>query len=270
MIKSRFKKLYNICYEASLIDYNAFPEQRQSLIEQMLAEKGRVISTDLARLLGVSEHTIRRDLQKLASEGLCKRVYGGAVSQLKQSTNFETRVTQSVSEKARVASACAQMIKPNSCIFIDAGSTYLTMAKLIPEDFELTIVTNSPQIASVLCSRTKGELILLGGKVHPLTGSALGADTVNQIHNIVFDQTFIGVCGLDPQAGLSAVYYEDACFKKEVIGQSNQVIAAVIADKMSQVARYKVTSCDDIDIIVASRESKIPDFNNPNLQINVV
>lgn len=252
-----------------MIDYDAFPEQRQSYIQQLLQDKGRVVNADLIKLLGVSEHTIRRDLQKLARSGICKRVYGGAVSQLKQSASFETRMTQSVSEKSSVAKRCAQLIKANSCIFIDAGSTYLTMASYIPTNIELTIVTNSPQIASLLSSRTQGELILLGGKVNPQTGSTLGADTVNQIRNMVFDQTFIGVCGLDPQAGLSAVYYEDACFKKEVIAQSNEVVAAVIADKMLQIARYKVARCEDLDIIVVSRETKIEGFEQVDLQIEV-
>ncbi|OCL21554.1 DeoR/GlpR family DNA-binding transcription regulator [Gilliamella sp. wkB171] len=252
-----------------MIDYDAFPEQRQSYIQQLLQDKGRVVNADLIKLLGVSEHTIRRDLQKLARSGICKRVYGGAVSQLKQSASFETRMTQSVSEKSSVAKRCAQLIKANSCIFIDAGSTYLTMASYIPANIELTIVTNSPQIASLLSSRTQGELILLGGKVNPQTGSTMGADTVNQIRNMVFDQTFIGVCGLDPQAGLSAVYYEDACFKKEVIAQSNEVVAAVIADKMLQIARYKVATCEDLDIIVVSRETKIEGFEHVDLQIEV-
>lgn len=257
-------------YGDHMVDFDAFPEQRQAFIQQILAEKGRVVSADLVSLLNVSEHTIRRDLQKLAREGICKRVYGGAVSQLKQSATFETRMTQSVTEKTTVGKKCAQLIKANSCIFIDAGSTYLTMASYIPNEMELTIVTNSPQIASLLSSRTHGELILLGGKVNPLTGSTMSTDTVNQIRNMVFDQTFIGVCGLDPQAGLSAVYYEDACFKKEVIAQSNEVIAAVIADKISQVARYKVATCEEIDIVVVSRESNIQGFENLNMHIEVV
>lgn len=252
-----------------MIDYNAFPEQRQSFIRQLLTEKGRVVSADLIKLLGVSEHTIRRDLQKLARDGVCKRVYGGAVSHLKQSATFETRVNQCIDEKSSVAIKCAKLIKNNSCIFIDTGSTYLAMASYIPQNLTLTIVTNSPQIASVLSSRTNGELILLGGKVNPLTGGTMGADTVNQIRNMVFDQTFIGVCGLDPHAGLSAVYYDDACFKKEVIRQSNEVIAAVIADKMLQVARYKVATCEDIDIIIASRDSKIEGFEDFNLKIEI-
>lgn len=252
-----------------MIDYDALPEQRQSLIHQMLTETGRVIGADVARKLGVSEHTIRRDLQELARQGLCKKVYGGAVSQFKQSASFETRMAQNVPEKSAVARKCAQLMRPGACVFIDAGSTYLAMVEFIPDDIELTIITNSPQIAAALSGRNNGELILLGGRVNAHTGSTLGSDPVNQIRGMNFDQTFIGVCGLDPQVGMSAVYYEDACFKKEVLAQSNEVIAAVTADKVSQVARYKVVACEDIDIVVVSSDANIDNFRHLNMRIEV-
>lgn len=252
-----------------MTDYDVFPEQRQTLIQQMLADKGRVIVTDLAKQMGVSEHTIRRDLQELARKGLCKKVYGGAVSQMVQSSSFEVRASQNLLEKSQVARRCAQLIKANSCVFIDAGSTYLAMVEFIPQDLELTIVTNSPQIAAALSGRPQGELILLGGKVNPFTGSTLGSAPVKQINGMIFDQTFIGVCGLDPQAGLTAVCYEDACFKKEVLSQSNEVIAAVTAEKMSQVARYKVASSEDIDIAVVSKETQTGDFSAVSIRIEV-
>jgi len=250
-------------------DYDAFPDQRQALIQQMLTDKGRVIGTDLAKQLGVSEHTIRRDLQELARRGVCKKVYGGAVSQIMQSASFEVRASQNMQEKSQVAKHCAQMLKAGSCVFIDAGSTYLAMVEFISVDMALTIVTNSAQIAAALSNRTQGELILLGGKVNPLTGSTLGSDTVKQINGMIFDQAFIGVCGLDPQAGLTAVYYEDACFKKEVLSQSSEVIAAVTAEKMPQVARYKVASCEEIDIAVVSKETNISDFRHISMRIDV-
>ncbi|MFU0887206.1 DeoR/GlpR family DNA-binding transcription regulator [Kluyvera sichuanensis] len=250
-----------------MIDYDALPDQRQAFIHQLLMKTGRVIGADVARQLGVSEHTIRRDLQELARQGLCKKVYGGAVSQLIASSSLASRIEQNVSEKSLVGRKCAELLKPESCVFIDSGSTYLAMAAFIPEDMELTIVTNCPQIAAALGARTHGELILLGGKVNPKTGSTLSSDTVNQVREMVFDQAFVGVCGLDLQAGLSAVYYEDACFKKQVIAQSNEVITAVTAEKIAQVARYKVVSCEEIDVMVVSPDTPTADFDNGNIRI---
>jgi len=250
-------------------DYDAFPEQRQALIQKILEESGRVVGADVARQLGVSEHTIRRDLQELARRGICKKVYGGAVSQFKQSASFDIRISQNIKEKSGVAQYCADLIRPGTCIFIDAGSTYLSMAGFIPPQMELTVVTNSPQIAAALSGRTQGELILLGGKVYPQTGSVLGTGPINQVRDMLFDQVFIGVCGLDPEAGLTAVYYEDACFKKEVLSQANEVVAAVIADKMPQIARYKVAPCEDIDIVVVSSLTNTESFSRTDVQLRV-
>ena len=252
-----------------MIDYDSLPEQRQDLIYQLLQQTGRVVGTDIALQLGVSEHTVRRDLQAMARKGLCKKVYGGAVSQFKQSANFETRVTRSVEEKDAVARRCAELIKPLTCIFIDGGSTYLAMVDFIPEELELTIVTNSPQIAAALSSREKGEVIMLGGKVNAQTGSVLGSGPLSQVKEMSFDQMFIGVCGLDVQAGLTAVYYEDACFKKEVLGQSNEIIAAVIADKMQQIARYRVAAFDEIDIVVASNLTATESLAHSSIRLEI-
>ncbi|MBK0000679.1 DeoR/GlpR family DNA-binding transcription regulator [Erwinia sp. S38] len=252
-----------------MIDYDALPEQRQEVIYQMLQQNGRVIGADIARQLGVSEHTIRRDLQAMVRKGMCKKVYGGAVSQFKQSASFDTRVMHSVEEKTSVAKRCAELIKSGTSIFIDGGSTYLAMVDFIPSEFDLTIVTNSPQIAAALSGRQQGEVIMLGGKLNSQTGSILGSEPLNQVKEMLFDQMFIGVCGLDIQAGLTAVYYEDACFKKEVIRQSNEIIAAVIADKVPQVARYKVASCEDIDVVVASSLTDAGSLAHSNIRLEI-
>ena len=71
-----------------MLDYAVFPDQRQARIRQILAEKGRVVCMELAAQLGVSEHTIRRDLHGLSKEGICKKVYGGAVATLPDTGHF--------------------------------------------------------------------------------------------------------------------------------------------------------------------------------------
>ena len=89
-----------------MLDYAAFPEQRQALIRQLLHNDGRVQCSTLVEQLGVSEHTIRRDLQVLADEGLCKRVYGGAVSVLGDVADFQQRIGQNSAEKKNCARLC--------------------------------------------------------------------------------------------------------------------------------------------------------------------
>ncbi len=77
-----------------MLDYAAFPEQRQELIRQILRDQGRVVCVDLAAQMQVSEHTIRRDLHELSKEGVCKKVYGGAVLQIPEAGSFQSRKEQ--------------------------------------------------------------------------------------------------------------------------------------------------------------------------------
>jgi hypothetical protein len=99
------------------------------------------------------------------------------------------------------------------------------VVSFIPEDYDLTIVTNSTNSCGP--ERTQaGEVIMLAKT--QFADRILGSEPLNHVREMLFDQMFIGVCGLDLQAGLTAVYYEDACFKKEVMRQSNEVIAAVM------------------------------------------
>lgn len=91
-----------------MLDYAAFPEQRQALIYQILQENGRVICSELANRLGVSEHTIRRDLHELSKDGVCKKVYGGAVIALPESEDIAVRKGINVAKKEQHRAAMCQ------------------------------------------------------------------------------------------------------------------------------------------------------------------
>ena len=233
-----------------MLDYAAFPEQRQDLIRQILQENGRVVCTELAAQMKVSEHTIRRDLQELSKEGFCKKVYGGAVLQLPEAGNFISRKGQNSAKKSMIAQKCAELIKPDGCIFIDTGTTNLALAKALPDDTRGTVVTNSPEIAAELMKLPLCEVIILGGKVQKASGGSVGSTAVSQIQGIIFDQAFIGACAMDPEMGLTGFDFADSEFKKAVLKQSNQTIVALTADKIPGVARYVVAKSNEIDVMV--------------------
>ena len=166
-----------------MLDYAAFPEQRQALIYQILQENGRVICSELANRFGVSEHTIRRDLHELSKDGVCKKVYGGAVIALPESEDIAVRKGINMAEKSNIAQRCARLVKSGSCVFIDTGSTNLAMAEALPAELALTVVTNSPAIAAVLAERENINLILIGGTINRNTGAALGAQSLRDAAN---------------------------------------------------------------------------------------
>ena len=146
-----------------MLDYAAFPQQRQALICQILQENGRVVCAELAARLQVSEHTIRRDLHELSREGFCKKVYGGAVLSLPEAGDYSQRKDKNRAIKLRIAQQCARLVKPGGTIFIDTGTTNLAMAEALPAELALTVVTNSPEIAAVLVKKPLYDVVMLGG-----------------------------------------------------------------------------------------------------------
>ena len=101
-----------------------------------------MVCTELASQMNVSEHTIRRDLHELSKEGICKKVYGGAVLQLPDAGSFFSREQKISAEKNTIAQKAAALVMPGGCIFIDAGTTNLALAKALPADLRVTVVTN--------------------------------------------------------------------------------------------------------------------------------
>ena len=253
-----------------MLDYDAFPEQRQSLIRDLLLKTGRVVCVKLAQELGVSEHTIRRDLQELSREGVCKRVYGGAVSISPASGSFAARNEEGQAGKALLGKAGARLIRDGGCIFIDAGTTNLAVAKAIPPELSLTVVTNAPAIAADAMNLPRCEVISLGGRIQARTGAALGITALRQLEGMRFDQCFLGACALDVDEGLTVFDYDDAEFKRAVVRQSNEVIVALTSDKIPSVARYKVVSCDEISVLVVAPDvpqDKLAVFIEKNVEV---
>lgn len=233
-----------------MLDYAAFPEQRQALIRQILQQNGRAICSDLAAQLQVSEHTIRRDLHELSKEGICKKVYGGAVLQLQDGENFTHRKAHNHAEKGLLAQRCVELVKNGTCIFIDTGTTNLAMASVFPDDLQLTVVTNAPDIAAVLLKHPLIEVIMLGGQIQKNIGGCVGSSALDQLRTIIFDQAFIGGCAMSAETGLTGFDYADCEFKKAAIRQSNQTIVALTANKIPGIARFTVARCDEIDVLV--------------------
>lgn len=237
-----------------MLDYGSFPEQRQALICELLQKHGRVQSVPLALQLQVSEHTIRRDLQELAARGLCKKVYGGAVSLAGAPADLTARASQISEEQRRLAEAGAALLKAGSLVFLDAGSTHLALAQAIQPELALTIVTHSPAVALALLQKPQLEVILLGGRLQAQSGACLCSAALGQLTGMHFDQSFIGVCALDPQSGISAGNYDDALFKRAAIAQSDRAIVLVGAAKVPTLAPFAVAPLKDISQILLSRD----------------
>ena len=213
--------------------------ERHRLIQDRIGRDGRVISAELAAELGVSEDTIRRDLREMAAAGLCRRVYGGAL-QLSPAPSFSQRVTADVERKAALARATVSLVVPGTTVFLDAGSTNLAIARAMPPDRSLTIATNAPAIAAALIDTPGIDVIQIGGPIDRKTGAATGAKALRDAEALRPDLCILGVCGLHPDAGVTADSFEEAEFKRFVAQRSRAVSIAVTNDKLGMAAPYAV------------------------------
>jgi DeoR/GlpR family transcriptional regulator of sugar metabolism len=234
---------------------NLLLDERHRMIRERLAVDGRVLAADLARDLGMSEDTIRRDLRELAALGECRRVYGGALSVSPASGTFAERQTQDVDRKAALAREAAELAAPGQILFLDAGSTNLAIAWALPNGANMTVVTNAPAIASAVLGRTGFEVILIGGVMDVRAGAALGAQAVRDVREMTPDTCFVGACAVDPHLGVAAFGFEDAAFKRAVLERSRIVVVAATNDKLGTSAPFQVMPAADIDDLIVEHDA---------------
>jgi DeoR/GlpR family transcriptional regulator of sugar metabolism len=220
------------------------PHERQAEILRKLTEEGRVLAADLAILFETSEDTIRRDLREMAAQGVCRRVYGGALP-IDAPPPLSRRIEIAPDRKAALARRAAQLIKPGSSLFIDAGSANLAIARELPADASLTVITNAPLIAAALMERPDIEVALIGGRMDHKSGAILGAKAMAEASSYRTDLCILGSCGLDIETGVSASFLEEAEFKRAMAKASRGVIAAVTNEKLGRPAPFPVISLSE-------------------------
>src|ERR1700722_6173008 len=150
--------------------HDSLPLARRNRIAERVAQGQSVVASSLAAEFGASEDVIRRDLRALASEGLCRRVYGGALPVSSLGRPMSERVPDGQLRKRALGRRAAELIRPGEYVFLDSGSANLELARVLPEDHELTIATNSLDIAALLLRRSDIQMMFVGGLVHPLVG----------------------------------------------------------------------------------------------------
>src|SRR4051794_13749554 len=196
------------------------PGERQRLILERLARDGRVVAAALARGLGTSEDTIRRDLRELAGAGRCERVYGGALRLSPASGSFAQREATAPARKAALGRRAAALVRPGQILLIDAGTTNVAIAAALPERQGLTVATNAPAVATALLGRDGIEVLILGGRLDHGAGGAVGARTVRNIRGMRADLCFVGACAVDARAGVATFDAEEAALKQAMVEAS--------------------------------------------------
>jgi len=231
--------------------------ERRSLIQKVLKDTGRIIARDFSQELGVSEDTIRRDLRELASEGLLQRVHGGALPASSATADFSAREQMGMSAKVSLAKAAVKLITPGQIVFLDGGTTNVQLARHLPHDVALTVVTHSPSIAVELANHPLVQVEIIGGRLFKHSLVAMGTTAIDAIENIRIDTYFMGVTGLHPDAGATTGDHEEAALKRRICRQSGETFIMATTEKLGAASAYRIVPLSAISSVIT--EPDIPD-----------
>jgi DeoR/GlpR family transcriptional regulator of sugar metabolism len=216
------------------------PVARRLKIADRLTRGETVAAAALAQEFGVSEDAIRRDLRTLAGQGVCVRVYGGALPLSPASRPIQARAGEDAARKRALAQAAAALLRPGQTVFLDAGSTTLQLAGLLPRDLGLRVVTNSLPAAAALMDRADLALILVGGVYDRHVGGCVDPRAAAEIARFRFDLCFLGACAMSRDRGLAGFDMLDVEFKRALIAASEAVALMLATAKLETSAPFAI------------------------------
>ena len=234
-------------------------DERRNKILELLNVNGSVRVTELSRLFDISEVTIRTDLADMEYTGLLTRVHGGAVSSYKPyySMSLNQRLSTNQSQKEVIAKKIASMIENNDTIMLNSGTTTLMVFRALPQDFNLSIVTNSISIALEGTANPNFNIILLGGLINSKYQFTFGDDAIRQLKSYHADKLILSVDGIDAEHGFSTYYDKEAEIDRIMLQQSSVNIVAADHSKFDRRAFTKISDLSVADYIVTDTE--VPD-----------
>jgi len=214
---------------------------------------GRVEVKQLADDLGVTPETIRRDLTALERLGLMRRVHGGAipVERLGVERAVEDREERLTGQKERIAKAALDELPDGGSIIIDAGTTTAHLARLLPTDRELMVVTHALPIANLLVSWPNVTLCMLGGIVRPRTLAAVGDWTRHNLADVFADVAFIGTNAITATRGLTTPDLREAAVKRALIKAARRTVVLADHTKFGREDFAHVCDLEAIDTVIS-------------------
>lgn len=227
------------------------PERHRLIVERARAD-GRVEVGALAMALDVTPETVRRDLTALERQGLLRRVHGGAipVERLGFEPGLAARDAVQTDAKERIAKAALAELPQEGAILIDAGTTTARFAEVLPNDRELTVVTNALQIAMTLSARPNITLLLVGGRVRGRTLAAVDSWALRALEDTFVDVAFVATNGLTVERGLTTPDQTEAAVKAAMIAAARRTVVLADHTKVGTDFLARFGSVADIDTLI--------------------
>ena len=237
-------------------------QSRRDLIESLVTSHGEIDFASLATEFGVSEMTIRRDVDALENKGILRRVVGGAISLAGKSAepSFKDRSTAATLAKMRIAEATVALLVPNETIIIDSGSTALAVAQSIKgRGLGLTVITPSIQVAVELADEEGTTVILTGGLVRPGELSLIGFEAEQSFARYNCDTFIMGIAGFDAERGVTDYHRDESEVKHAALKVSDRVIVVADTSKLGRVQLVNIAETAQIDVLVTDADSSNAD-----------
>lgn len=224
--------------------------RRQRLVA-LVEARGSARLEELSAALGVSQATVRRDLNSAAAAGRVRRVHGGAVAaeQRLDEPHFDAKAGAAAAEKERIAAAAIELLSPTDTVYLDSGSTVLAAARLLHRWDRLTVVTNSLPVATELVGRGP-RVIVVGGELRATSRAIVGPLTRLLLDDLHVDRALMGTYALSLDDGLTTTDPSEAYTKELVMTRAGVVI--LLADSTKLGIRSFVGSgrIADVDVLV--------------------
>lgn len=230
-------------------------ERRNAILSKLVLE-GKVLVSDLSKEFGVTEETIRRDLEKLDNDGLVHKTYGGAVKadNINLDLPFQVRKQKNVESKQHIAALIADMIDDGAYLMLDSSTTALCVIKHIMNRKDITIITNSIEILIELCNKSEWNIISTGGTLKEGALSLVGYQAEKMVSGFHVDMAICSCKGIDASIGVTDSNERDSAIKNAMFGSAKKRILAVDSSKFGRASFVKVCDLSSIDTVVTDCE----------------
>jgi DeoR family transcriptional regulator, aga operon transcriptional repressor len=235
---------------------------RFDAILKRLRQEGTVTVELLSAELGASMVTIRRDLDRLEHDGLLQRTHGGAVSieplfyePFKNDRSFQAHLEKFSEEKRRIGRAAAALIEKGDTIALTPGTTTLEVIRGLPLNQNITIVTNTVNIAMELSKRKDLDVFVTGGHLRGDWFSLVGPTAIQSLQSMLIHTLFIGADGIDGAWGASCLSSDEANLNSAMVKLSRRRIAVVDHSKFGKVAGWRICHTSDLHMLITDTKA---------------
>lgn len=232
------------------------PNDRQLKITDIIRREGRVTVDQLVETFSSSPETIRRDLNVLAKSGKVQKVHGGAIfSNIHGEGSFQQRMTENIVAKRQIAEKASKLISPGDSLFIKTGSTTTVFAEELTKISNLTIVTNSLEIAKITGANKNGsKVFLLGGEYESDNRETLGSMVISQLNNFHVQHLIIPIGCINADIGVSDFSSSEVAVTRAMIEHAQNSIILADSTKFDRVAPFVIGPLNLFDKMVCEKE----------------